>query len=359
LALSRDIDARAPRGRRAARPPLSAGILLTPGFTLLAFSGFVDALRLAADEGDGSRPLHCSWEVLSRDRRPIRSSSGVAVDPTSELRDPRDFDYVVVVGGLLRDRPKMPAYIEEYLRRAAAFRIPLIGICTGSFVLARAGLMTARRCCVSWFHHRDFAQEFPGIPVVSDRLYLLDRDRITCAGGTGAIHLASHLIDRHCGNGRARKGLRIMIEDHQRHAATPQPQPAADRLPATSHPTVRRAMLVLERSITQPPSIAELAARAHTSVRNLERLFATELGMSPRTLLMSLQIDAARRLVTESALPLRQIAELCGFRYAAHFSRRFREAFAETPRDARRRFQVSRSRASAARCSTAPSDPFS
>lgn len=327
-----------PNARRAARrPPLTVGFLLTPGFTLLPFAGFVDALRLAADTGDRSRPIHCAWQVLAPDRRPIRSSSGMSVEPTADLGDPREFDYVVVVGGVLRALANAPAYIEEYLRRAAALRVPLIGVCTGSFVLARAGLIAGRPCCVSWFHHEEFVAEFPDSGVVSDRLFLLDGDRITCAGGSSAIHLASHLIDLHCGAGRALKGLRIMIEDQLRPAGTPQPQPATDRLRLTSNATVRRALLILEREMPRPPSIAELASRVHASVRNVERLFRIHLGMTPAALLMSLRMEEARRLVTDTALPLARVGELCGFRDAAHFSRRFRQAFDESPMQARRR----------------------
>ena len=73
--------------------------VLAPQFTLLAFSAFVATLRLAADEGDRSRPIRCSWSVLSHNMRPVRSSCGVAVVPTAELDDPRKHDYVVVVGG--------------------------------------------------------------------------------------------------------------------------------------------------------------------------------------------------------------------------------------------------------------------
>jgi transcriptional regulator GlxA family with amidase domain len=323
--------------RTARRPPLTVGFLLTPGFTLLPFAGFIDALRLGADEGDRSRPIHCGWEVIAPDRHPIRSSSGVTVVPTADLGDPREFDYIVVVGGVLRSLAHAPGYIEEYLRRAATLRVPLIGVCTGSFVLARADLMAGQQCCVSWFHHDEFVAEFPDARVVSDRLFLADGDRITCAGGSSAIHLASYLIDLHCGPGRALKGLRIMIEDQLRPAGTPQPQPATDRFRSTSNPTVRRALLILEREMVRPPSISELAARVHSSVRNLERLFRTHLGVTPAALLMSLRVEEARRLVSDTALPLARVSELCGFRDAAHFSRRFRQAFKESPLQARRR----------------------
>lgn len=323
--------------RNPRRPGLTIGLLLTPDFTLLPFAGFIDALRLAADDADRSRPIHCSWDVMSVDDRAVRSSCGVSVATTSTLKDPREFDYLVVVSGLLRSTPPSGGPTEDYLRRAASLGVPLIGICTGSFVLARAGLMSGHRTCVSWFHHADFIAEFPHLEVVSDRLYLDDGLRITCAGGTSAVHLATALIDRHCGTARARKALRIMIEDQPRPPAAPQPQPGAARFRSTSHPVVRRALLMLERHLSEPLAITALAADLHTSPRNLERLFATHLGMTPAETLMTLRTEEARRMVVESSLPLAHVAELCGFHDASHFSRRFRHAFSETPLQTRKR----------------------
>src|SRR5471030_581312 len=97
---------------------LSVGFVLAPTCTLLAFSAFVDTLRLAADDGDRSRPIHCEWAVLSHDMRPITTSCGIAIVPTSELVDPTRFDYIVVVGGLL-SALKIPPALNDYLRRAA------------------------------------------------------------------------------------------------------------------------------------------------------------------------------------------------------------------------------------------------
>ena len=83
------------------QPKLRVGFLLIPRFTLLAFAGFIDSLRLAADDGDRSRPLLCTWEILGDTSTPVVSSSGVSVRPTGPLEGPCEFDFIVVVGGLL------------------------------------------------------------------------------------------------------------------------------------------------------------------------------------------------------------------------------------------------------------------
>ncbi|HVO88431.1 MAG TPA: DJ-1/PfpI family protein, partial [Casimicrobiaceae bacterium] len=124
-----------------AQTQLSVGFVLQPEFTLIAFAGFVDALRLAADERDGSRPIRCAWSVLAPTSAPIRASCGVEIHPTSHLVDPGRFDYLVVVGGLLRGGHHIDAQLVRYLQQADAAGVPLVGICTGSFVLARSNLL--------------------------------------------------------------------------------------------------------------------------------------------------------------------------------------------------------------------------
>lgn len=117
---------------------LSVGFLLTPRFTLTAFAAFVDALRLAADEGDRSRQRQCRWEVLGNVGEPIVSSCGANVMPTASLATPQAYDYIVVVGGLLHGGQQVPDNFYTYLRDAAGHGVKLVGLCTGSFVLARA-----------------------------------------------------------------------------------------------------------------------------------------------------------------------------------------------------------------------------
>ena len=131
---SRAITARAQRSRPAG-PRLSVGFILARRFTLCAFANFVDVLRLAADEGDRSRPIFCDWSVLSDSMDPVPSSCGVTVQPNERLGDPRKFDYIVVVGGLLEEIPNLSTAYTRFLEKAASAGVPLVGVCTGTFAL--------------------------------------------------------------------------------------------------------------------------------------------------------------------------------------------------------------------------------
>jgi transcriptional regulator GlxA family with amidase domain len=311
---------------------LSVAFVLAPNFTLLAFSAFIDTLRLAADDGDRSRPIHCAWTVLSHDMRPIRASCGIDVTPTSELVDPGAFDYIVVVGGLLSSLKLAPA-LNEYIKQAGARKVPLVGVCTGSFVLARLGLMKGRRSCVSWYVYGDFTTEFPDLKVSSDELFIDDVDRLTCAGGTSVVHLAAYLVERHGDKARAAKALRIMIEHAPLPSKTPQPQPLFTK--ETDDARVRKAMLLIERHLGDPLSAEFIAQHVNVSVRHLERLFQAELGMSPLAFAFSLRMNNAHSLLVTTQSSVIDIALQCGFLSNSHFSRCFRSAHGKTPTQVR------------------------
>ncbi|MDE3176142.1 MAG: GlxA family transcriptional regulator [Pseudomonadota bacterium] len=319
----------------ASNARLRVGFVLANHFTLTAFSVFVDTLRLAADEGDGSRPIHCSWTVMSSTGQPLRASCGLEIQPQSGLLDPKGFDYVVVVGGLLHQGSQIDASAEAYLRDAAAKGVTLVGICTGSFILARAGLMHGRRCCVSWYHHHDLAEEFDDVVPVSDRIFLIDGDRVTCSGGAGAADLAATLVDKHVAHAAARKSLNVLLFDNPRAATTTQPAPPG--VPSGSDARVRRATLLMEQNIADPLPIADIADRVGASVRQLDRLFRAELGRGPSATYRGMRLEAGRWMLERTERPVADIATQTGFVDGAHFSREFRKMLGRSPSNWRKR----------------------
>lgn len=206
-----------------AKKRLSVAFLLADRFTLSAFANFVDVLRLAADEADRSRPILCEWSVLSATIGNVQSSCGVKVQPDTRLIDAVHYDYIVVVGGLISDHSALPPEALRFLKDRAAAGTPLIGLCTGVFILHEAGLLDGYRCCVSWFHHQDFLDRFDAEQMVSDQLFVIDRNRLTCSGGHGAAHLAAFLVERHVGQSAAIKSLNIMMIDSALSGENPSP----------------------------------------------------------------------------------------------------------------------------------------
>ncbi|SDE79192.1 GlxA family transcriptional regulator [Limimaricola pyoseonensis] len=317
----------------AAEPRLRVGFLLARRFTLSAFANFVDVLRLAADEGDRSRPILCRWRVIAEKLEPIRSSCGVTVGPEEKLGDPARFDYVVVIGGLMDSGGLTPAET-AFLRRAAALKVPLVGVCTGAFILHEAGLMAGHRCCVSWFHHDDFLERFDGLVPVSDRVFVEDRGRLTCSGGAGSAHLAAHLVERHIGRAAARKSLHIMMIDEPMAPDDPQPGLPLDL--KTRDPLVRRALRVMQQNLDAAPGVEEIAARLGVSRRKLERHMRAALGLGPAEAFTRVRLAHARFLLARPGASVTRIAAEAGFCDASHLIRVFRRHEGTTPEAWRR-----------------------
>ncbi|WP_460273601.1 GlxA family transcriptional regulator [Celeribacter sp. ULVN23_4] len=318
-----------------ARPPrpegqrLSVGFILAKRFTLCAFANFVDVLRLAADEGDRSRPILCHWSVLSDNMDGVVSSCGVTVQPKERLGDPSRFDYIVVVGGLVDETPDLgPAY-SRYLQQAAALGVPLIGVCTGAFFLHQAGLLRDRRCCVSWFHHADFLEQFEGLNPVSDQIFVVDGDRITCSGGVSSAHLAAYLVDKHIGRAQASKSLHIMIIDDALEGHVPQPGVTMEF--KTKDPLVRRALLIMQQNIDTPIPIHEVAKRMGHSKRQIERHFRAALDASPQEVFLNIRLGFAHHLLKMTDKPIAQVAMDTGFCDSSHLGRSFRKRYGATP----------------------------
>ena len=313
---------------------LAVGFVLMPSFTLLPFSAFIDALRLAADEGDQSRQINCQWTVMGPTLDPISSSAGVTVKPWETYRNPAGFDYIVVVGGLLENTLEGNEHIVDYLQQADRAHVPIIGLCTGSFVMIRAGLMDQRRCCVSWFHHKDLTDRYDTVTPIADQLFVDDGDRITCAGGAVAADLAAYIIERHLGQSWARKSLRILVMDNPRPASAPQPRPNTDY--QVNNRWVARALLLMEQNLSRPLSSDEIASRLSISKRQLERLFISETGDSLQKFYRQIRLRYGLWLLQNTDRLVTDIGQDCGFSDTAHFSRMFRQAFEKKPTDYRR-----------------------
>ena len=320
---------RLPSVERGARPPLRVGVILAHHFTLSAFAVFIDHLRLAADEGDRSRPLHVQWSIMSSRPESVPASCGVLLEPTSALLSPELLDYVVVIGGILHAGPQIDETTMRYLREVGATAVPLIGICTGSFILCRAGLMKGRRSCVSWYHYQDFLEAFPSYEVIADRLFLADGPRITCAGGAGTAALATHLIEQHLGRAVAQKASQVLLFDRPRSGSDSQPHPPLSE--TVAEPRVRRALLLMEQNLARPIAVAAVAAELGLSARQLERLCRQHVGMGPASLYRQLRMRYANWLIENTDRSVTDIANEAGFADCAHFSRQFKDTYGLSP----------------------------
>jgi transcriptional regulator GlxA family with amidase domain len=198
--------------------------VLARRFTLTPFALFADVLRLAGDEGDLSRRTRIDWQVLGENGLPIEASCGARVLPTAQLDANVHYDAVVVVGGLLKHLFPMPSRMESFIAAAVERGTPLIGLCTGSFLVAELGLLDRRRASVSWFHIQEFRERYPLVEASAESLYVVDDAVSTCAGGTGAADLAAEFLRRRMHGASVESAARILLLDRLRDPRAPQPR---------------------------------------------------------------------------------------------------------------------------------------
>ncbi len=155
----------ASNGGVGARAQLSVGFVLLDQFTLAAFSGFIDVLRLAGDLGGGSRQIHTMWQVMSVDGLPRTSSAGIALEVSGGLaQDPQAFDYIAICGGNDYLNTHMPSHLRDWLQRVAKSRTRLLGICTGTFSWRRPAWWAVVRCVCTGTCWMRFVHGFPRPP---------------------------------------------------------------------------------------------------------------------------------------------------------------------------------------------------
>lgn len=323
-------------GLEVAGPPLRVAFTLLPRFTLTAFAGFVDALRLAGDVGDRSLPHHVTWRLIGKDTHPVASSAGAAVAHTATFADPGEFDCLVVVGGTLYRDLVYDDELLRYIRKAAAKDLTIIGLCTGVFALAKAGVMQGHRTCVHGYHIQDFQEQFPGLATAINQIFVEDGKRLTCAGGVACIDAAGRIIEKHFGAARARKLLPHLLVDELRLADHAQISYVKNFFEVQDE-RVRMAVFLMQQNISEPIAINSIAEAIGVPLRQIERGFRKELGVSPSTFYRNMRLERARWLLHHSGLSITQTAFECGFADTSHLTRSFKSHFRELPTEYRQR----------------------
>ncbi|MDE2399002.1 MAG: GlxA family transcriptional regulator [Burkholderiales bacterium] len=301
------------------------GLLLVPHFSLIALSAVVDPLRLA--NGVLGRKVY-DYVTLGTGRDAVASSDGIRVLPDLALADSGSFDAVFVVGP--NPIPKRGyGEISAWLRRLAARGAAMGGVDTGSYFLARAGLLDGYRCTIHWEDRDVLVEQFPHL-LVSDRLVEIDRDRYTCSGGVSPLDLMTLLLSRPPGSRRLAEQVSDLLVAQQRSPDERQTVPLRQRLRHAPGPLVD-ALEMMESNVEEPLTPAEIANYLGLSRRTLERLFLRELGLAPARKYLEIRLERARLALLRGSRGLDEVAQSTGFASLSHFVARYREAFGRTP----------------------------
>lgn len=268
------------------------------------------------------------WAHISVDGSATRASNGASVLADRAVGDALDCDTLFVFAGgdptRFRDRAT-----SAWLRRVAAGGAMVAGISGGPYLMAQAGLLDGYRATIHWEHLPTLIENFPHL-TIDPSLYVVDRRRVTCAGGTAGMDLAIELIARDCGQGLAARVGEWFIRTDARDADRPQRLPLRERY-GVADDRVLRALALMEASIEEPLARSALAASVGLSVRQLDRLFRTSLGRSINAQFLEIRLASADQLLRRTSLPVTHVAIASGFDNASYFSRIFRGRYGATP----------------------------
>ncbi|MET9700329.1 helix-turn-helix domain-containing protein [Streptomyces sp. NPDC006529] len=288
---------------------------------------------------DDGRPLY-EVTVCTADGAPVTSDAGFTIGVGAGPEALVAADTVIVPPTHAMDDLARGAALPPALAEAIAGIRPgtrLVSICTGSYVLAAAGLLDGRPATTHWAHAPAFQRAFPRILLDEDVLFVDDGDVLTSAGVAAGVDLCLHLVRRDHGSAVANRAARLCVVPPWRDGGQAQyiDRPVPEATVATT--TATRAW-ALERLHT-PLSLTELAAHARMSLRTFTRRFRDEVGVTPVQWLTAQRLELARQLLESSDLPVDLVAHRAGFGSANSLRQHMRTALGVSPIAYRRTFR--------------------
>ncbi len=299
--------------------------MLVPEFSMLPYTAVIEPLRVA------NRMLGedaYRWNTVSADGQPVTASNDATIHADAALGQGGAADAYVVCAGVNAYR-HCDAAVAAQLRRLSR-RDCLIGsVCSGSIVLADAGLLDGRRCTGHWEDLETLEENYPDLDVTRS-IYEIDGNRFTCSGGTAPLDLMLHFITMDFGRDLGARVADQMLHHGAREPTMPQRLALPDRT-GVHHPRLLEAIAAMEANIETPLDLVELSQGAGLSQRQLERLFAGQLGVSPARYYRDLRLQRARQLVQHTGLTMLEIAVATGFSSPTHFAKAYGELYGRPP----------------------------
>lgn len=294
-------------------------------FSPLAFSCALEPLRIA--NLVSGKPLY-RWSLSSANGQTATASNGSATLVDAGMEPTRHADRLFLISGINVQGNVSPEVL-AHLRRERATGTPLGAICSGAYVLARAGFLNGMEAAIHWDYHDLFTEKFPEVRLVRN-VFVAHEKIITASGGTAAADLMLHLIGAEHGAALATAVADQMVYNAVREGSAPQRVSLQSRY-GMRNAHVVRAIAMMEENIEDPPTPFDIAEEIGITTRQLERLFTKYLNATPKAYLMQMRLHRARNLLVQSEQSITEIAVACGFSSNSHFSKVFRSHFGRSP----------------------------
>ena len=314
--------------------PTRFGLLLINDFTLISMSSAIESLRMA---NRISKKSVYRWKTLSETGEAVCASDGLSVNVDSSMDDADalvGIDVLLVCGGWNVEQDSTDSVI-RWLRTVNNGKLAFGSTCTGSFLLAKAGLLDGYRCSVHWENIGSMTDMFPAVHV-SRSVYTIDRDRYTCSGGTSPVDMMMYLIKRECGPEVSAGVAEQFIYERIRRSGEKQRVPLKHVVGNQSEKLIV-AVELMEANVREPISQVDIASYTGVSRRQLQRLFERYLHCTPSRYYSQIRLARARELLHQTSMSLVEISALSGFVSSSHFSKSYKEHFGHSPSAERKR----------------------
>ena len=308
--------------------PTRFGFLLINDFTLISMSSAIEPLRMA-NRISNEEIYH--WRTISQVGGAVAASDGLRINTDYGIDDPdvfSDLDVIIVCSGRRVDEQTTEPVL-RWLRAANKYGIALGAVCTGSYVLAKAGLLDQFSCSVHWENIASVADLFPRVNV-SRRVYTIDRDRLTSSGGTAPVDMMLHLIRERCGAAVSAGVAEQFVYDYVRGSSDRQRVPLKHTVGRQSEKLII-AVELMEANIKEPISQSELADYVGLSRRQLQRLFQRYLNCTPSRHYLGIRLSRAREFLRQTNMSIVDISSQTGFGSSSHFSKSYKEIYHYSP----------------------------
>ena len=323
--------------RRMTPTPRRIVVLAFPDVQALDVTGPSEVFSLADRAADDTA---YTIELVAPDECPFRTSSGLTLTPHRAARASRGpIDTLLVAGGLGVREASREGRLISWIRSAAGRSRRVASICTGAFMLARAGLLDGRRATTHWAACEALQRRYPSIDVRPDPIFVRDGNVYTSAGVTAGIDLALALVEEDLGRRAALDVARSLVLFVRRPGGQAQFS-AGLAGQAAERRSLRELQDWLADNLDQDLSVTALAQRSLMSPRNFARVFAREVGATPASYVELLRLERARVLLETTDLQLEEIGQRCGFGTVETMRRVFTRRLQVGPSDYRRRFNA-------------------
>ena len=268
------------------------------------------------------------WKIVTTNGLPVECTCGIQITPDEKLDSVKDGNLLFIVSGF-----KQFEYISSdeirLIRRFSSKFEAIGGVDTGAWILGKAGLLDGKSVTTHWEDLEDFEDYFRNTNVQPDR-FVIDKDVVTIGGASPTFDFMLHLIRSRLGYPMALEVASVFVYDETHFSTDAQPLVSLGLL-NDFEPRVTKAIRIMESQLDEPITVTAVAERLNISSRRLENLFQMHLQTSPGAYYLNLRLLRARKYVTDTLLPMQEIAIRTGFNSLSSFSRSIKKSYHSSP----------------------------